>query len=404
MPSNALTISLIDDSPPEIFVKKALPLETMLLQQLEAKKAGSSAKQCEVPVSLAPNMFIVGYANSASWVSRHKDSITGKWTAKTVGKVADTTLAEAMARVAILREGLAAGRSPKDAMLTVARFFDERVYPTSLESKLSAKDDWSRFNCHIRDVIGHVLVQAAREYHIASCIDKMPSHLAIATKNRVGALLKTIFGHAINVGLIDKNPAARLKLKREHNARQRVLDASEIRAVTAPDESDTSPLPRLLNRFLLSTAVRLNEALTAKFSDLNLDTRFFHLRTSKNKKPRAVPLSPEALDVIRTLTELRRNEFLFPGRLGGHMARPSGALKRMQEKNGVKGFCFHDMRRTACSIVVNAGIPLLDASRLLGHSNTAVTQTHYAVLHSDRLHAAAETISNVLRAANGTAK
>ncbi|WP_426210783.1 tyrosine-type recombinase/integrase [Massilia sp. TWP1-3-3] len=384
-------------------MKKALPLEAMLMQQLEAKKAGSSAKQCEVPVSLMKNMFIVGYANSASWISRHVDAVTGKWTAKTVGKVTDTTLTEALARVAILRHGLAAGRSPNDAMLTVGHLV-ERMYPDSEENKQRAKDAFSRFNCHIRGALGHMLVQAVQEYHLASCIEKMPKHLSVATRNRVLALLKTIFGYAMDVGLIDKNPAARLKLKRENNARQRVLDASEIRAVTAPDETDACPLPRLLNRFLLSTALRLSEALTAKFSQLDLDTRFLHLPTSKNGKPRAVPLSAEALDVIKTLVEIRRNEFLFPGRLGGHLTRPSSALKRMQEKNGVEGFCFHDMRRTACSIALNAGIPLLDASRLLGHSSTAVTQTHYAVLHSDRLHAAADTISKALRAAVGNAE
>lgn len=393
-------IRFIDDSPAETFVKKNLPFEAMLVKKLEEKKL--STKQPEVTVEMAPGLFLKGNTKSNSWVYRFKNPLTNKPTCKTVGKADDTSLAEAMARAAILRDALKAGRSPIESMITVGDYFDQHYYPAALKTKRSAPDDLSRFNCHIRAVAGQIPLSMVRPHHLMNLIEQLPAHLAIATKNHVTVVIKSIFKQAVERGLMENSPATRLKVRRTLNARQRVLDTAEIRAVIAPVESEANPLPRYLNRFLLATAVRLSEALTAKFSDVDMTTRFLHLRTTKNGKPRAVPLSEEALAVINELSAIRRNEYLFPGRFGGHMTRPSSALKRMQADAGVSGFCYHDFRRTGCSIVINAGIPLLDASRLLGHSNTAVTQAHYAVLHADRLHAAAAQISNVLRAAAGT--
>jgi integrase len=227
--------------------------------------------------------------------------------------------------------------------------------------------------------------------------------LSSATKDRVAALIKSLCKTALSDGVIEVNPAAGLKLVNAKNARQRVATRAEIRALCAPCDDDASPLPRLLNRLLFATSMRLSEALTAKHSDVDFEAHFLHLRMTKNGKPRSVPLSEEALEVIHALAKLRRNEYLFPGRSGGHMARPTRAFNEMMRIAGIKGFHYQDIRRTSCSIAVNGGVPLLDASRLLGHSNTTVTQNHYAVLDAERLHAAAALISTVLRTTTGNA-
>lgn len=376
-----------------------MSFEAMLVKRLEEKKL--TVKQPEVAVGICEGLVLKSNTKSNSWVLRFNDPLTNKPTCKTIEKASNTHLPEVIDRAFAMLDRLKVGRSPDESMITVGGYFDRHHYPWVLRTKLSAKDDLSRFNCHIRPKVGHLPLSTVRSHHLANLIEQLPTHLADATRNQVIVLVKAILKKAVEHGLLESNPANHLKVRRIQNARQRVLDINEIRAVTAPVTSESNPLPRLLNRFLLATALRLTEALTAKFSDVDTTNRFLKLRTSKNGKPRAVPLSEEALAVINELLVIRRNEYLFPGRFAGHMTRPSGALKRMQAEAGVSGFCYHDFRRTACSIVINAGLPLLDASRLLGHSSTAVTQVHYAVLHGDRLHAAAALISDVLRTAAG---
>lgn len=384
---------------------KPLSYQAQLMQQLHEKKLTTKGKQWEVAVSLMTNMFLVGYATSASWVYRYKDPIGKKWTAKTIGNVAEVSLAEAVNRASILRDAVAAGNSPRQSVITVAEYFDDYYYPQAISNnKRSIADDRSRFNCHVRTPLGTHLMAALRPYHLKKLIDQLPTRLSSATKDRVTALIKIVCKTAVEDGLMEVNPAAGLKLHNAKNARQRVATPAEIRALCGPSNGDASPLPRLLNRLLFATSMRLSEALTAKHSDVDIGARFLHLRMTKNGKPRSVPLSEEALEVIQALSKMRRNEYLFPGRSDGHMARPTRAFNEMMQNAGIKGLHYQDIRRTSCSIAINGGIPLLDASRLLGHSNTTVTQNHYAVLDADRLHAAAALISSVLRAATGAAK
>ena len=394
----------IDDSPTEIFVTKPLSYLAQLIQQAREKQLTSNGKQCEVPVSEMPNLFLVVYALGASLVYRYKDPITKKWTSITIGDAATMPLAEAINRATAVRDAVAAGNSPRQSVLTVAAYFDDYYCPRAVSNnKRSIADDRSRFNCHVRAPLGNHLMATLRLYHLKNVIDQLPAHLSSGTKDRVAALLKTLCKNAVDDGLMEINPAARLKLRNAENARQRIATPAEIRALCGPQDGKGLSLLHLLIRLLFATSMRYSEAVTAKHSYVDLDGRFLHLPMTKNGKPRSVPLSEESLAVIQALTAIRTNEYLFPGRSGGHMSRPTHAFNRLKKEAGIEGLCFHDMRRTSCSIALNGGVPLLDASRLLGHSNTTVTQNHYAVLHADRLHAASALISDVLRAAMGTA-
>jgi hypothetical protein len=98
-----------------------------------------------------PNLLLVGYAKSASWVFRYKDPINKKWTAKTIGNLAEVSVTEAVNRASIMRDAVAAGNSPRQSVITVAAYFDECYYPQAVAAKKrSIADDRSRFNCHVR--------------------------------------------------------------------------------------------------------------------------------------------------------------------------------------------------------------------------------------------------------------
>ena len=387
----------------EITVTKPLSYQAQLMQQLHEKKLTAKGKQCEVSVALMPMLFLIAYAIRISWIFRFKDLITRKWTVITIGDAATMPLAEAIVQASTLADALKAGRSPKGAMVTVGDYFDQTYYPEAQENKRSASDDRSRFNRHIREKIGQMPLSLVRPHHLMNLIEQLPAHLAVATKNHVVNVLKPIFKQAVERGLLENSPAAGLKVRNAKNARQRIATPAEIRALCGPQDGNDLSLLHLLIRLLFASSMRYSEAVTAKHSYVDLEGRFLHLPMTKNGKPRSVPLSEESLAVIQALTAIRTNEYLFPGRAGGHMSRPTHEFNRLKKEAGIEGLCFHDMRRTSCSIALNGGVPLLDASRLLGHSNTTVTQNHYAVLHADRLHAATALISDVLRATMSTA-
>lgn len=374
---------------------KYLAQEDTLKRAVLDKLAALKAKQAEIAVGIVPGLRIVAYkGGNMGWGIRCRDPTTKQKVRISVG---DGTMASAIADAFKVLALVESGQSPRIGRIWVAKFFDEQIYPWALRERASAKDYKSRFNNHVRHVIGSRPIADVQSGELQRLIEGLPPHLSVASRNRVCALIKTIFRRAHDTGLIDRNPATTLRMKQENNERRRIASDAEIKAVYAAINAEPQPFyPGLLVRLLLSCGLRIGEALKARFDDISPDGCFLIIRRGKNGKSRQVPLSAEAQSVLQELQTYRRNEFLFPGRDGGHMSRPTQAYKRVLKRAGIEDLSFHDWRRTACSIVVNAGVPVLDASRFLGHSSINVTAARYAVLSNERLIATANVVSDRL--------
>ncbi|MFS0756510.1 tyrosine-type recombinase/integrase [Noviherbaspirillum sp. 1P10PC] len=374
---------------------KYLSQEDVLRRAVLDKVAAANAKQAEIAVGIAPGLRIVGYSGGKiDWGVRCRDPTTKKKVRISVG---DGTMASAIAEAFKVIALVKSGQSPRAGRITVADYFDEQVYPWVLRERTSARDYKGRFDKHVRHAIGARAIADVQPNELLRLAEGLPSHLAVATRNRISALVKTIFRRAFDTGVIDRNPAVILRMQQENNERRRIASDDEIRALYAAIDAEPQPsFPGLLVRLLLSCGLRMSEALNARFDNLSPEGCFLAIPRGKNGKSRLVPLSAEAQSVIQELHTYRRNEFLFPGRTGGHMTRPTRAYNRILKRAGIEGLCLHDLRRTACSIVVNAGVPVLDASRFLGHSSINITAARYAVLSEERLMATAKVVSDRL--------
>jgi|GEM_PF-1480078 len=374
---------------------KYLAQEDALRRAVLDKVAALKVKQAEIAVGIVPGLRIVGYkGGNIDWGIRCRDPTTKKKVRISVG---DGTIAGAVADAFKVLALVQSGQSPRVGRISVAKFFDEQVYPWAQRERASAKDYKGRFNNHVRHVIGSRPIGDVLPGELLRLIEGLPPHLSTASRNRVCALIKTIFRRAHETGLIDRNPATTLRMKQENNERRRIASDAEIKAVYAAIDAEPQPsYPGLLVRLLLSCGLRIGEALKARFDDISPDGCFLNIHRAKNGKSRQVPLSAEAQSVLGALHTYRRGEFLFPGRAGRHMSRPTQAYNRILKRAGIEGLSFHDWRRTACSIVVNAGVPVLDASRFLGHSSINVTAARYAVLSDERLIATANVVNDRL--------
>lgn len=101
-------------------------------------------------------------------------------------------------------------RDVQKAMPTVSEFFTKTYYPHAQKRKRSHSDDLSRFNNHLRDVIGHLPLNQVEATHVMYSIMK-DSELSHATINRIRALLSVMYSYAIDLGLVEKNPVSRVK-------------------------------------------------------------------------------------------------------------------------------------------------------------------------------------------------
>lgn len=188
----------------------------------------------------------------------------------------------------------------------------------------------------------------------------------------------------------EHNPVRGSPRPKVNNARNRYLTADEVQRVfKAAGKSRNKQLPAII-RLALFTGVRKSELLQAKWQDINLDRREWLIPLSKTGKARHVPLSQAAIEVIKELPRFEKCPYLIPN---PKTKKPydciKGAWDRVRVAAGVPDVRIHDLRHSAASFMINAGIDLYTVGRVLGHTDHKSTM-RYSHLTNETLLAAVE--------------
>ncbi len=197
-------------------------------------------------------------------------------------------------------------------------------------------------------------------------------------------LASTIFNFGLDVGFpgLVGNPCARVvrRIAPPRTARDRWLSPAEIRALWQATEEER-PVLRAFARLLLLTALRRDELLGARWSEIVEDERGAWLTIAgermKAGKGVRVPLSSLAREELARLAGAHDPEFLFPGRSEGkplsevfyyrQRLRERMAPMLAGETTDARPWTWHDLRRTARSILAAEGVPDTVAELILAH-------------------------------------
>lgn len=222
--------------------------------------------------------------------------------------------------------------------------------------------------------------------------EKADEGLAPATVEKIRVVFSRSFELARQWKLPggDSNPVKDVPRRRFNNKRERYLTPKEAeRLMKAVDASANGQLGNIV-RLLLLTGARKSELLQARWEHINLDQRAWHIPDTKTNKPRYVPLSQPAIDVIGQLPRWPDCPWLIPN---PETRKPYVAIKHpwdtARRAAGLPDLRIHDLRHSAASFMINAGIDLYAVGRILGHSDHQSTM-RYAHLANDTLLAAVE--------------
>lgn len=324
-----------------------------------------------------------------------------------IGTTAELSLADARKRVAAIKEEAASNPAfgkPVEvkAMPTFEAFFLEQYLPHAKNHKRTWSKDLQYFELRLRDAFGSKPLNKIERIDIQRLHDTIKAHgLAAATANHYVKLIKHMFNLAIDWGIIEHNPAVRIQLLREDNQIERYLSEEELQRLMAVLTTDDNRMVCLILQYLLSTGARLNEALQARWDQVDVEKRLWRIpaQNSKSKKIRAVPLNDSAIAAIAQLDTAGHFEYLFLNQQTGLPYTDIAKVwQRIRVKAGLPKLRIHDLRHQFASFLVNNGRSLYEVQQILGHSTPTVTQ-RYAHLSTKSLQEAANSASMAIKGA-----
>ena len=145
---------------------------------------------------------------------------------------------------------------------------------------------------------------------------------------------------------------------------------------------------RVLLGVVYDCGLRISEAMNLKISDVDFDRKQVHIRQSKFKKDRYVPISDIALrGISHYLDTSNPKEWLFNGKTRGEQISREGirhALRSALSKAGIKkGVCVHTLRHSYATHLIEMGLNIITLKEQMGHSRIETTMMYLHIAQSD---------------------
>lgn len=151
--------------------------------------------------------------------------------------------------------------------------------------------------------------------------------------------------------------------------------------------------PKLLKHKVLFAIVydcglRISEAINLKIEDVDFDRRMVHIRESKYKKDRYVPISYLVLKGVgKYIDTSNPKEWLFNGKIRGNKISRAGirhALNATTTKAGLtKGVCVHTLRHSYATHLLEMGLDIVSLKNQMGHANISTTLMYLHIARSN---------------------
>ena len=261
----------------------------------------------------------------------------------------------------------------------------------------------AKFQAFLGDTAGLDLSEVTRE-HVTGFRNQQTKTLAAKTVNHDLKCLKMIFKAARRDGAVTEDPAEFVDTVRrgEEGTQRRPFTVPEVQAVLSVADEEW----RSMVRFGLYTGQRLSDLATLTWANLDLVRGEIRLETRKTGRrmilPIAAPLrkhieglpvgdKPDAPIHPRAFAVVAKEK--KSGSLSNQFAdllAQSGLREKKSHKKAVDGegrsarregnaLSFHSLRRTAATLLHEAGVPALMAQEMIGHDSEEVHRLYVNV-------------------------
>ena len=273
-------------------------------------------------------------------------------------------------RIEKLDEKMGYKKPKAQADISFEKFADEFLELYSKQNKRS----WTRDETSLKSLKaffkGRELQDIGAE-DIEGYRAKRKAEVSEPTINRELACLKTLFNKAIEWGKLDINPAQKVKKFREPKSKERILTNFEAKRLI----EEASPQLKPVIIIGLNTGMRRTEILSLRWENINFSKSFIHIEDSKSGRSRNVPMNYLVFETLKGLSRDSEHVFFNPD-TKNHIKDIKTGFKAACRRAEIKSLRFHDLRHTAASRMVEAGVDLVTVSKILGHSSIQMTMRY----------------------------
>ena len=367
------------------------------IKQLPAPARGNSITYfagATVQGAKAPRGFGVRVTASGTRAFILNYRLRGREHRFTIGAWPDWSALKAVREARNLRQRVDRGEDPLTdravipAPKSISNVIDDFMtrYVRNKERPLRSADQIrSAFDRLVKPRIGKIGVHELRRSHVAEMLDEIEDEAGPVQADRVRAYLrKALSWYAERDDEFNLNAAfvrVRARANPKERARTRVLSDEELRIIW-PLLDEAGTFGALLKTLLL-TAQRRDEVANMTWTEIGPDGIWtIPAERYKTKRSNHVPLSNTARRVIEAQPKIDGCDYVFPSRAKTHFsgfgkskARLDKAVllymqkreKKRAEIEPLPNWTLHDLRRTAKTLMVRAGVRPDISERVLGH-------------------------------------
>ena len=340
---------------------------------------------------------------NASWQVRYR--FDGADRTYSVGPSTSTTLADARAARRLVKDQIKAGIDPakfRQVSRATAIASSGDLFRDAAEIWLKKrKSRWSDIHYKkarqaierdVMEYLGPLPLREITPAMISQVVERIQKRGARETASKVLQHVRLIFRLAIANGKIDANPAEHaseiLNERNQVKHRPALLSFPELGDVLRrADVAPTSPTVRLAHRLIAFTAVRIGNAVAARWADFDLDATPAswviprdEMKVKKRDHDHKVVLCDAIANELRTwrLAQTEPGEYVFPGNRGREYVTPDAVEKMLRETLALSDkHCPHGWRASFSTLSKENGFAKEAVDLTLDHIHDSSTARAY---------------------------
>lgn len=289
------------------------------------------------------------------------------------------TKAEAMAWAVETEKAIQAGKRGEIPDKTFGQLLERYRDEISITKK---GERWERLRIGMlcRDEIAKIKLQELKTEHFATWRDRRLRSVSAASVLREW----TLISHALNIAVAEwrwlrENPIKGVRRPAEPPPRDRRPSGYENERLLFALGYDYEKTPSTVTArvgaawlFAQETALRAGEIAGLTRDRVDLEKRYVRLVETKNGTRRDVPLSAEAVRILRQVDEVRDGPSVF----GLTVQQIDALFRKGKARAMIEDLHFHDSRHEAITRLAKK-LDVLELARMVGHRDLRQLMVYY---------------------------